>query len=1000
MITLKKNFFQDVQRLRSMFLNDNRLTELPVGLFNGLSNLDSLFLDYNNLTSLSTNLFQGLANLDQLSLNNNKLDNLPVGIFLGLTSLKKLHLSFNEFTRLPNDIFNETNLNVLELQNNKLKELNPNTFRNLFNLNKLLLNNNALIKLPAGVFKGLTNLKELYLDCNQLRHLPDNTFNETSLTLLQLQNNNLRHLTPEIFQNLINLNKLFLQNNALDELPAGIFKELTNLNELNLAFNNLRELPNGLFNETDLILLQLQNNSLRELNSEIFQNSHHLNQLYLQNNMLLEIPTGIFQGLSNLRELFLFFNKLRHLPIGLFSNTDLILNNNVGELNPEIFQRLSNLKWLFLHNNMLIKLPARLFQGLRNLQVLTLHYNSLTSLNPYTFQDLDNLEQLVLNNNMLTQLPAGLFRQLKNLKKLWLQYNKLKHLPKDSFQGIDLTYVKVSNNMLVDLPAGLFQGLTNLQELYLQSNMLTFLPYDSFYGLGRLMTLQLGDNRLKSLDKRLFKDLKNLQSLNLYWNEFGLLEKNILRGLIFLKFLFLSSCGLFMLDNEIFKDNKMLEHIELDGNRLTQVPNLKGLTHLNYLNLRYNVLANVDAQSFVGFAKSAELFVSQHEICDCFVPIDLKCDASSRRSPYLTCERLLSDRSLVILIWVIGVNALCGNLFVVIWRLHSSQKNKVQDSLLTNLALSDLLMGIYLLVIASADLYFGQNFPMRSATWRSGITCKVTGALSIISSEASVFFVTLISIDRFISIRFPFTTNKLSKNSVNVAILITWIISLALGIVPSILSGVNFKFYDNSHVCIGLPLSLTERFHTKVTITEVEYHVSGEHGELQSFKKTAFNTTSLGNYPAMFYSSAVFLGLNCICYFAILCCYVEIVRTVLKSAKRAKYDREMKDQVRMTVKVAAIVATDFCCWFPIIIMGILVQTRVVTLPTSVYAWSVTFVLPINSAINPYLYTISAIISDRKHNQLKAQRKSHTGSSSVTVSTSQQKISSITQGTWM
>ena len=255
----------------------------------------------------------------------------------------------------------------------------------------------------------------------------------------------------------------------------------------------------------------------------------------------------------------------------------------------------------------------------------------------------------------------------------------------------------------------------------------------------------------------------------LYSNEFGILDKDILRGLTFLKTLHFASAGLFMLDYDIFKDNKMLEHIELNDNKLTQVPNVKELTHLNYLNLRDNVLTNIDAQSFEGFAVNAELFVSQHEICDCFVPIDLKCDASGTRSPYLTCERLLSGRSLVILIWLIGVNALCGNLFVVIWRRQTSQ-NKVQDTLLSSLALSDLLMGIYLLVIASADVYFGQDFPMQSKAWRSGITCRVAGALSIISSEASVFFVTLISIDRFICIRFPFTVHRLTKKSVNVTI--------------------------------------------------------------------------------------------------------------------------------------------------------------------------------------------------------------------------------------
>ena len=46
-------------------------------------------------------------------------------------------------------------------------------------------------------------------------------------------------------------------------------------------------------------------------------------------------------------------------------------------------------------------------------------------------------------------------------------------------------------------------------------------------------------------------------------------------------------------------------------------------------------------------------------------------------------------------------------------------------------------------------------------------------------------------------------------------------------------------------------------------------------------------------------------------------------------------------------------------------MGILVQSGVVVLPAHVFAWSVTVILPINSAINPYLYTIAYIISNRR-----------------------------------
>ncbi|XP_070552113.1 uncharacterized protein [Ptychodera flava] len=58
--------------------------------------------------------------------------------------------------------------------------------------------------------------------------------------------------------------------------------------------------------------------------------------------------------------------------------------------------------------------------------------------------------------------------------------------------------------------------------------------------------------------------------------------------------------------------------------------------------------------------------------------------------------------------------------------------------------------------------------------------------------------------------------------------------------------------------------------------------------------------------------------------------------------------------------MALIVLTDFCCWVPISVMGILALTDTVTIPNSVYAWSAVFILPVNSAVNPYLYTISHI----------------------------------------
>ncbi|XP_072040393.1 G-protein coupled receptor GRL101-like [Amphiura filiformis] len=431
------------------------------------------------------------------------------------------------------------------------------------------------------------------------------------------------------------------------------------------------------------------------------------------------------------------------------------------------------------------------------------------------------------------------------------------------------------------------------------------------------------------------------------------------------------------LDNDIFKQNTQLTTVDISSNYLTKTPYFGNLIHLNRLDIQDNPLTDINNNDLAKLSTFTVVYTSQHEICECFVPPNISCSAADNRSPYLSCGRLLSDKALATMMWFIGINALAGNIFVLSWRKRgkkkASQKNKVQDLLLSNLAMSDLLMGVYMLLIASADVYFGDYFPMQSETWRTGITCRIAGALSLLSSEASVFFVTIISTDRFVCIKYPHISKTLKTRICYIAVTLTWLIAAVIGIVPSALSGINFKFYDNSHVCIGLPLSLIHLYSS----TELTKKICPDTGSC--YEVPLLITESGPLVSGLYFSSAIFLGLNCICYLAILACYIEVVRVVYKSSKRAGLNKEMKEQMRLTFKVAAIVATDFACWFPVIVLGILVQARVLTLPPSVYAWCVTFVLPINSAINPYLYTIAAIISFRRKQKIGDASTSHADS---------------------
>lgn len=79
-----------------------------------------------------------------------------------------------------------------------------------------------------------------------------------------------------------------------------------------------------------------------------------------------------------------------------------------------------------------------------------------------------------------------------------------------------------------------------------------------------------------------------------------------------------------------------------------------------------------------------------------------------------------------------------------------------------------------------------------------------------------------------------------------------------------------------------------------------------------------------------------------------------------------------------------IVLTDTICWIPIIVSKYLALSDV-ELPSDLHAWIIVFALPLNSAMNPFLYTfttpkyrdhILAIFSTRRSFTKKQESTSH------------------------
>ena len=785
------------------------------------------------------------------------------------------------------------------------------------------------------------------------------------ISRLVLSRNDISALTMETFMSIgKDIRYLDLSFNFLTTVPSGSLDYLYNIIYLDFQYNSLVTLDTGLFvNLHSLTSLFLHSNALVKLDVGLFANLQSLMHLSLHSNSLATLDAGVFANLYNLTHLSLFKNSMVTLDAGVFANqhslTELSLDHNaLVTFNVGVFVNLHSLTYLDLSDNSLVTLDAGVFATLHSLKHLHLSSNSLVTLNVDVFADLHSLIELSLAHNLLVTLHVGVFANLHSLVQFSLNSNALVALHAGVFTNLhNLAYLNLNNNSLVTLDGGVFADLNNLITLGLDHNALVALQMHVFVTLHKLRILYLIDNELVALDHRTFHELVELRFLYLNNNKINHFADGTFSNLFHLEKLSVAFNGLTFLPFNIFEDLHNLVQLDLSGNRLQTIPQIGHMTLLSTLDLFGNPLVKITKNMFARVESTVSIFVDQPEVCICYLNGSDTCFNTIKPSPYLTCGQLLSLSALSVFIWIIGCCAIFGNVFVVWWkRCKQRTENKVQSLLLSNLAISDLLMGIYMIIIASADVYYGQYFPMNADHWRSSVLCRIAGTLAITSSEASVLFVMFISIDRFININFPYSIHKLRVRSTRLISALVWAFSLTLGLTASILAGRNSDFYDSAQVCIGLPLAQVVHPQTQeIEAANIEYWEDAETVEvIESFNQR----------PGLYFSIAVFIAFNMFCFLLILVCYIGLIRAVSKTSSEAFRQREMAEEIQMALKVSAIVLTDFICWFPICLMGALVQIGLVELHNSVFAWVVTFVLPINSAINPFLYTIATVITDR------------------------------------
>ncbi|PKU31555.1 asporin [Limosa lapponica baueri] len=152
---------------------------------------------------------------------------------------KDHHIS-EGLTSIPRNIPPDTRM--IDLQNNKIREVKENDLQGLTSLYALALNNNKISKIHPKAFQPTKKLRRLYLSHNQLTEIPTNL--PKTLAELRIHANKVNKIRKDVFKGMKSLHVLEMSANPLnnDGIEPGAF-EGVNIYHIRIAEAKLTSIP-------------------------------------------------------------------------------------------------------------------------------------------------------------------------------------------------------------------------------------------------------------------------------------------------------------------------------------------------------------------------------------------------------------------------------------------------------------------------------------------------------------------------------------------------------------------------------------------------------------------------------------------------------------------------------------------------------------------------------------------------------------------------------------
>ena len=335
--------------------------------------------------------------------------------------------------------------------------------------------------------------------------------------------------------------------------------------------------------------------------------------------------------------------------------------------------------------------------------------------------------------------------------------------------------------------------------------------------------------------------------------------------------------------------------------------------------------------------------------------------------------------------WIMGILVIVGNSYVIITTIAFLKTNQTHESIsfqnfiILNISISDFIMGIYLITIASYDLSFSGFYGEVDREWRSSLKCSIIGSLAVISSETSCFLMVVFTGFRLKTITQTMKSLTASLRPWKICITAAWLFSIFFGIAPMLPQTSQYfhhsfsfssRFQNGTWYSANLEqfacrLSALSNKTIKFTgnkFQSVQAFVAGSFPNDASVKLFGYYGETSVCMPRFYVAygesswefTLAIITLNFLSFVFIAVSYFIIYKHSTASSANLGSHRPNNQAATMQKRIARIIATDFCCWIPICVMA---YVRLgVEFSDIAYQISAVLLLPINSAMNPLLFS--------------------------------------------